>query len=136
MNDNHASEIRNYIFCSSNSQKERLTKIINELSDNTKFECIVNPLYQGFIDKDENLSCYTDHQLFERYHKFRLKNGYSNKQAISIKVLSQLSVGDYITHFDHGIGVFGGLQTIEINKKKHEALKILYGERDLSLIHI
>ena len=136
LNNNHASEIRNYIFCSSNSQKKRLTKIINELSDNTKFKCIVNPLYQGFIDNDENLSCYTDHQLFERYHKFRLKNGYSNKQAISIKVLSQLSVGDYITHFDYGIGVYGGLQTIEINKKKHEALKILYGERDLLYVSI
>ena len=73
--------------------------------------------------------------MFERYHKFRLKNGYSNKQAISIKVLSQLSVGDYITHFDYGIGVFGGLQTIEINKK-HEALKILYGERDLLYVSI
>lgn len=97
---------------------------------------MVYPLHQGFIDKDLKLVCYTDHQIFERYHKFHLKNGYAKKQAITIKELNTLEIGDYVTHIDHGIGKFGGLKKIDVEGKKQEAIKLMYGERDILYVSI
>ena len=94
------------------------------------------PLYRGFIDRQNQVACYTDHQFFERHHKFRLKNGYAKKQAISLKAFNQLSVGDYVTHIDHGVGQFGGLQRIEVEGKQQEAIKLIYGERDILYVSI
>ena len=136
LTENNEKQRTNHIFCASETQKERLTQIIEELVPETPFHCWVAPLYQGFIDEDENIVCYTDHQLFERYHKFRLKNGYSKKQAISLKALSQLEVGDYVTHIDHGIGTFGGLQRIDVEGKTQEAIKLFYGDRDILYVSI
>ena len=93
-------------------------------------------LYQGFIDHDNKITCYTDHQIFERYHKFHLKNGYAKKQAITLKELTNLDLGDYVTHIDHGIGRFGGLQKIDVEGKKQEAIKLVYGERDVLYLSI
>src|SRR5690606_15057622 len=70
------------------------------------------------------------------YHKFHLKNGYAKKQAITLKELTQLEIGDYVTHIDHGIGKFGGLQKIEVEGKKQEAIKLIYGERDILYLSI
>jgi transcription-repair coupling factor (superfamily II helicase) len=134
--ENTAQQRTNHIFCASETQKERLSQIIEEVAPETPFQCWVAPLYQGFVDEDENVVCYTDHQLFERYHKFRLKNGYSKKQAISLKALAQLEVGDYVTHIDHGIGTFGGLQRIEVEGKMQEAIKLFYGDRDVLYVSI
>lgn len=136
LDENTKQQRKNHIFCASETQKERLTQIIEEIAPETSFQCWVAPLYQGFADEDENLACYTDHQLFERYHKFRLKNGYSKKQAISLKALAQLEVGDYVTHIDHGIGTFGGLQRIEVEGKMQEAIKLFYGDRDVLYVSI
>ena len=80
--------------------------------------------------------CYTDHQVFERYHKFHLKNGYVKKEALSLKEINKLEIGDYVTHIDHGIGKFGGLQKIDVEGKKQEAIKLLYGERDILYVSI
>jgi transcription-repair coupling factor (superfamily II helicase) len=82
------------------------------------------------------LACYTDHQLFDRYHRFHLKNGYAKKQAITLKELTDLNVGDYVTHIDHGIGKFGGLQKIDNDGNKQEAVKLIYGERDVLYLSI
>ncbi|MGB0280202.1 MAG: transcription-repair coupling factor [Flavobacteriaceae bacterium] len=136
LTENTEQQRTNHIFCASETQKERLTQIIEELAPQTTFHCWVAPLYQGFVDEDENIVCYTDHQLFERYHKFRLKNGYSKKQAISLKALAQLEVGDYVTHIDHGIGTFGGLQRIDVEGKTQEAIKLFYGDRDILYVSI
>ncbi|MGB0789776.1 MAG: DEAD/DEAH box helicase, partial [Marinirhabdus sp.] len=92
--------------------------------------------YQGFVDHENQNVCYTDHQIFERYHKFRLKNGYAKKQAITVKQLTHLQVGDYVTHIDHGIGKFGGLQKIEVEGKQQEAIKLFYGDRDILYVSI
>ena len=136
LSENTDQQRTNHIFCASETQKERLLQIIEELAPNIAFSCWVAPLYQGFIDEDEQLVCYTDHQLFERYHKFRLKNGYTKKQAISLKALTQLEVGDYVTHIDHGIGTFGGLQRIDVEGKTQEAIKLFYGDRDILYVSI
>src|SRR5690554_6778528 len=132
LNDNTEKGYKNYIFCSSEQQAKRFHDIFEDAEQNVnQFETIVFPLFQGFIDDDLKIVCYTDHQIFERYHKFQLKNGYAKKQAITLKEITNLEVGDYVTHIDHGIGKFGGLQKIEVEGKMQEAIKLFYGERDI-----
>ena len=74
-------------------------------------------MYQGFIDEELQIACYTDHQIFERYHKFSIKKWVFKKANHNPKELTSLSVGDYVTHIDHGIGKFGGLQKFKLKAK-------------------
>lgn len=137
LNDNTEKGYKNYIFCSSEQQAKRFHDIFEDAQQNVEqFETVVFPLFQGFIDDDLKIVCYTDHQIFERYHKFQLKNGYAKKQAITLKEITNLEVGDYVTHIDHGIGKFGGLQKIEVEGKMQEAIKLFYGERDILYLSI
>ncbi|MBT0607213.1 transcription-repair coupling factor [Aequorivita echinoideorum] len=137
LNENSEKGYRNYIFCSTEQQAKRFHDIFEDAQQNVQqFETIVFPLFQGFIDDDLKIVCYTDHQIFERYHKFQLKNGYAKKQAITLKEITNLEVGDYVTHIDHGIGKFGGLQKIEVEGKMQEAIKLFYGERDILYLSI
>ena len=137
LNQNTADGYTNYIFCSSESQAKRFHDIFDDAQGHVEqYETVVFPLYQGFIDYENRNVCYTDHQIFERYHKFSLKNGYAKKQAITLKELTNLEVGDYVTHIDHGIGRFGGLQKIDVEGKQQEAIKLIYGERDILYLSI
>ncbi len=137
LNDNTEKGYKNYIACVSEQAAKRFHDIFDDASDTVnEYETVVLSLYQGFIDNDLKIAVYTDHQIFERYHKFTLKNGYAKKQAITLKELSHLSVGDYVTHIDHGIGKFGGLQKIEVEGKPQEAIKLIYGERDILYLSI
>ncbi|OAD91068.1 transcription-repair coupling factor [Aequorivita soesokkakensis] len=137
LNENTEKGYKNYIFCSSEQQAKRFHDIFEDAQQNVEqFEAVVFPLFQGFIDDDLKIVCYTDHQIFERYHKFQLKNGYAKKQAITLKEITNLEVGDYVTHIDHGIGKFGGLQKIEVEGKMQEAIKLFYGERDILYLSI
>ena len=142
LNDNHFNGYKNYLFCSNDNQAKRFHDIFETLdeanSENIRkqYNTIVMPLYQGFIDEENQISCYTDHQIFERYHKFSIKNGYSKKQNITLKELTSLSVGDYVTHIDHGIGKFGGLQKIQVEGKTQEAIKLVYADNDIVYVSI
>lgn len=136
LNENHKKGYTNYLFCSSEQQAKRFHDIFEEVGKQVYYKTIVFSLFQGFIDDDLKIACYTDHQIFERYHKFHLKNGYSKKQAITLKELNRLEIGDYVTHMDHGIGKFGGLQKIDVEGKKQEAIKLMYGERDILYVSI
>ncbi len=136
LNENNRQGYENYIFCSSEVQTKRFHDIFDEVDENVHYKTKVFPLYQGFIDHDLKVACYTDHQIFERYHKFHLRNGYAKKQAITLKDLNKLEIGDYVTHIDHGIGKFGGLQKIDVEGKKQEAIKLMYGERDILYVSI
>ena len=141
LNENTDKGYKNYIFCSNEQQSKRFKDIFNPDSNQDdikvkQFETVVFPLHQGFIDDLQKNVCYTDHQIFERYHKFHLKNGYAKKQAITLKELTHLEIGDYVTHIDHGIGKFGGLQKIDVEGKKQEAIKLIYGERDILYLSI
>ena len=136
LQENTANGFKNYLFCDSQKQAERFHDIFNDVEEEIHYKTLVFPLYQGFIDLENKLVCYTDHQIFERYHKFRLKNGYAKKQAITLKELTNLTIGDYVTHIDHGIGKFGGLQKIDVEGKKQEAIKLIYGDRDILYISI
>ena len=127
----------NYIACVSEQQAKRFHDIFDDSHLEVKpYKTIVLSLHQGFIDHDNQVVCYTDHQIFERYHKFHVKNGYAKKQAITLKELNNLVIGDYVTHIDHGIGRFGGLQKIDVEGKKQEAIKLIYGERDVLYLSI
>ena len=126
----------NFILCSSNEQVKRLEQIVEDSGEKINFKSILFSLNKGFIDHQLKICCYTDHQIFERYHKFKLKTGFANKQSITIKQLSNLQPGDYVTHIDHGIGKFAGLHTIDINGKKQEAIKLLYKDNDTLFISI
>ncbi|WP_435414277.1 transcription-repair coupling factor [Polaribacter aestuariivivens] len=136
LNEHHKAGFTNYIFCANEQQAKRFHDIFDDAEQEVHYETVVFPLYQGFVDVDNKLVCYTDHQIFERYHKFRLKNGYAKKQAITLQELNKLEIGDYVTHMDHGIGKFGGLQKIDVQGKKQEAIKLVYGERDILYVSI
>jgi transcription-repair coupling factor (superfamily II helicase) len=134
--ENQENGYTNYIFCVSEQQAKRFHDIFDDQERIVKYQTITLALFQGFIDETGKNVCYTDHQIFERYHKFHLKNGYAKKQAITLKELGNLEVGDYVTHIDHGIGKFGGLQKIDVEGKKQEAIKLFYGERDILYVSI
>ncbi|MCC1484417.1 transcription-repair coupling factor [Winogradskyella immobilis] len=142
LNTNHQQGITNYIACVSEQQAKRFHDIFasSDLNDHEEqkvhYKTIVISLYQGFIDSNNKIAVYTDHQIFDRYHKFHLKNGYAKKQAITLKELTNLEIDDYVTHIDHGIGKFGGLQKIDVEGKKQEAIKLVYGERDVLYLSI
>lgn len=137
LNTNHENGYKNYIACVSEQQAKRFHDIFDDSNlEVAPYNTIILSLHQGFIDHDTKIVCYTDHQIFERYHKFQLKNGYAKKQAITLKELTNLDIGDYVTHIDHGIGRFGGLQKIDVEGKKQEAIKLVYGERDVLYLSI
>jgi transcription-repair coupling factor (superfamily II helicase) len=136
LNQNHDNGFTNYIACVSDQQAKRFHDIFEDVEQEVHYKTMVLSLFEGFIDHDNKIACYTDHQIFERYHKFHLKNGYAKKQAITLKELTNLEIGDYVTHIDHGIGKFGGLQKITVEGKKQEAIKLIYGERDVLYLSI
>lgn len=137
LNENNKKGISNYIFCSNEKQAHRLKDIFADSTKQVKqFHTINFPIHEGFVDHNTEIICYTDHQIFERYHRFRLKDGYSKKQALTLKELTSLQLGDYVTHMDHGIGRFAGLMKIEVDGKQQEAIKLIYGERDILYVSI
>jgi transcription-repair coupling factor (superfamily II helicase) len=136
LNQNTKNGFTNYLFCDNEKQAKRFHDIFDDVEGEIKYKTITSPLYQGFVDKDLKIACYTDHQIFERYHKFKLKSGFTKKQSISLKELTHLEIGDYVAHIDHGIGKFGGLHKIDVEGKKQEAIKLIYGDRDILYISI
>ena len=136
LNQHHQDGFTNYIFCANDKQAKRFEDIFSDVEQEVHYQTIVFSLNKGFVDVDEKIVCYTDHQIFERYHKFRLKNGYAKKQSITLKELNNLVIGDYVTHIDHGVGKFGGLQKIDVEGKKQEAIKLIYGDRDILYVSI
>ncbi|MFS1520147.1 transcription-repair coupling factor [Flavobacterium covae] len=142
LKNNRQNELKNFLFCANEQQAKRFHDIFESMDEEQHehfakdYETIVLPLYQGFIDEENQIACYTDHQIFERYHKFSIKNGYAKKQNITLKELNSLSVGDYVTHIDHGIGKFGGLQKIQVEGKTQEAIKLIYADNDIVYVSI
>ncbi|WP_245575620.1 transcription-repair coupling factor [Flavobacterium gelidilacus] len=142
LSENHFNGIKNYLFCSNQNQANRFHDIFEDLDEENhesvrkQYKTVVLSIYQGFIDEELQIACYTDHQIFERYHKFNIKSNYSKKQTITLKELTSLNVGDYVTHIDHGIGKFGGLQKIQVEGKTQEAIKIAYADNDIVYVSI
>jgi transcription-repair coupling factor (superfamily II helicase) len=127
----------NLIACSNAKQSERLYTIFQDMEHEVAFTPLVLDLHEGFIDPVLKIALYTDHQIFERYHRFRLKEGFrKNSQALTLKELTQLKPGDLVVHIDHGIGVFSGLETIDAGGHMQEAIRLKYRDNDILYVGI
>jgi transcription-repair coupling factor (superfamily II helicase) len=132
-------ETKNYslfIFAENPKQLERLHSIFSDQNTEIKFVPIPVSIHEGFIDNDLKTVCYTDHEIFQRYHKYHVKQAFSKNKALTLKMLRELQPGDYVTHIDHGVGVFSGLQKIETNGVMQEAVRIIYKDKDLLYVNI
>lgn len=131
-----------WISFSTEKQKERLESIFEELGSFSSeqqeipFKSFKSELHEGFVDFDHKISVYTDHQIFDRYQRFKAKNTFAKSEQLTLKDLMQMKVGDYITHIDHGIGKFMGLVKVNNNGKVQECFKLTYKNGDLLYVSI
>lgn len=126
----------NYLFTDSVRQIERFYKIFEDLDAQLDFHPVNKAIHAGFVDRQLNIACYTDHQIFERFHKYKLKKGFTTEQAMSLKMLRELQPGDFVTHIDHGVGRYSGLEKIDINGHKQESLRLFYQNNDVLYVSI
>jgi transcription-repair coupling factor (superfamily II helicase) len=140
---NKAKGYKNYLTTDNTKQAERLHTIFNDLlskehrTADSLIEHVNINIHEGFIDHDLKIACYTDHQIFERYHRFHLKETrYKTAESLTLKEILSLNPGDFVTHIDHGIGRFGGLVKINANGKLQEAVKLVYKDNDFLYVSI
>ncbi len=140
---NKAKGYKNYLTTDNVKQADRLTTIFNDLlakehrTVDSLIEHVHINIHEGFIDHDLKIACYTDHQIFERYHRFHLKETrYKTAEALTLKEILSLNPGDFVTHIDHGIGRFGGLVKLNVNGKEQEAVKLVYKDNDFLYVSI
>lgn len=127
-----------YMLSDSVKQTDRIAAIFADRGDDIAFQPIKNTLHEGFIDHDLSLLCYTDHQIFDRFHKFQLKTDKTRlgKVVMTLKELNQFQLGDYMVHVDHGVGTFGGLVRTNVNGKMQEMVKLIYKDDDIIFVSI
>lgn len=139
---NATNQIRNLIVADNPKQLERIEAIFDDLSasrndlEKQLFRPAKLALHQGFVDYDLQLACYTDHQIFDRHHRFYLRDSFTTKESLTIKELYNLQPGDFVTHIDHGIGRFDGLEKIVNNGKPAEAIRLIYKNNDILYVSI
>ncbi|MDR2037310.1 MAG: transcription-repair coupling factor [Bacteroidales bacterium] len=117
-------------------QFDRLRNIFNDIIPKAAFIAVPNIIHEGYIDHDLKLCLYTDHQIFDRYHKYRIQHSFTQSKSITMKELQGLHPGDYIVHIDHGVGVFGGLEKMEVNGKTQECIRMVYRDNDVLYVNI
>jgi transcription-repair coupling factor (superfamily II helicase) len=125
-----------FIFAENPKQLERLHSIFEDLKAEINFTPLATAIHRGFIDEDLKVVCYTDHQVFQRYHKYKVKQAYNKNKALTLRTLRELQPGDYVTHIDHGVGTYSGLQKIEVNGRLQEAIRIIYKDGDILYVNI
>ncbi|MRR18641.1 transcription-repair coupling factor [bacterium] len=126
----------NFIISESEVQEQRLKEIFAETDPSARFTPLLLNLHQGFTDHDLKIAVYTDHQIFDRYHKFRIKGFFTRRDSMTVRELTDLNPGDYIVHVDHGIGRFGGLEKVEVNGRMQEAIKLVFKDNDILFVGI
>ena len=127
----------NIILADNSKQVERLFNIFEDIGKQLEVSPILLPIHEGFIDLDQKITCYTDHQVFNRYQRFKLKDSYKKQhEALTLKEIHGLKAGDFITHIDHGVGKFSGLEKIDVQGKTQEAIRIVYSNNDLLYVSI
>jgi len=136
LKEREAKKYSIYLFAENPRQLERLHIIFEDLHSAIHFIPVPVSIHEGFIDDDLKIVCYTDHQIFQRYHKYKVKQAYNKNKALTLKTLRELQPGDYVTHIDHGVGVYSGLQKIEVNNKLQEAVRIIYKDSDILYVNI
>jgi transcription-repair coupling factor (superfamily II helicase) len=132
----NAQQYTPYIFAENAKQLERLRSIFEDLNAQINFVPIPSAISKGFIDHEKKILCYTDHQIFQRYHKYKVKQAYTKGKALTMRALRELQPGDYVTHIDHGVGVYSGLQKIDVNGNMQEAIRIIYRDNDVLYVNI
>ena len=127
-----------YILSDVEKQAARIRAIFEDRGDDLPFTSVNKTIHEGFADETLRVCLFTDHQLFDRFHKFNLKSdkARSGKLSLSLKELNQFTTGDYIVHIDHGVGQFGGLVRTEVNGKMQEAIKLIYQNNDIIFVSI
>ena len=125
-----------FLFAENPKQLERLHSIFTDLKAEISFTPVPVAIHEGFIDDEMQVVCYTDHQIFQRYHKYKVKQAYNKNKAMTLRALRELQPGDFVVHIDHGIGVFSGLQKIESNGRIQEAVRIIYKDSDILYVNI
>ncbi len=136
LKENEEKKIQNLIFSDNPKQLERFYAIFEDLKANVKFQAINASIHQGFVDTDLNIAFYTDHQIFNRYHKYSLRQGFSKDSQLMLKTLRELKPGDFVTHIDHGVGVFSGLEKIEVGGQMQESVRLVYAGNDILYVGI
>ncbi len=142
LSSNQRKEIQNILLFDTQKQVRRIQSIFETLTasqdelDDLAYESMLLSLHEGFTDMDNQVACYTDHQIFDRYHRYRLRDKFTGKQALSLKALHNLKPGDYVAHIDHGIGIFSGLEKIEVNGRMQEAIRLVYKNNDILYVSI
>lgn len=143
LKENKTKGYRNYFLTDNTRQADRLISIFNDLltKEHRTYESLIDYLplniHEGFIDEELKVAIYTDHQIFERYHRFKLRElKHKSAEAFTLKELLTLNPGDYVTHIDHGIGRFAGLQKLTINGKEQESVKLLFRDNDILYVSI
>jgi transcription-repair coupling factor (superfamily II helicase) len=131
-----AKKFQLYIFAENPKQLERLQSIFDDLKAEIVFNPVNVSIHEGFIDLDQKIVCYTDHQVFQRYHKYKVKQAYNKNKALTLRTLRELQPGDFVTHIDHGVGIFSGLQKLEINGRLQEAVRLIYKDTDILYVNI
>ena len=137
------SGMETIIFSDTAKQIERLYSIFEDIElkekkhrEDIPFKPILLSIHEGFIDNDLNIAFYTDHQIFNRYHRYRIKRNYGRSEAITLKELYSLKPGDFVVHIDHGIGKFAGLEKLDVNEKQQEAIRLVYKDNDILYVSI
>ena len=134
----HEDGYRLHILSDSDKQIDRLKAIFAERGDDIPFTPVLSTLHEGFVDHATKLCVFTDHQIFDRFHKYTLKGerARSGKLALSLKELASIETGDYIVHVDHGVGKFGGLLRTQVNGSTQEMIKLIYKNNDCIFVSI
>lgn len=127
-----------FILSDSDKQIERLKEIFADRGDKIKFSPVIPTLHEGFVDHLKKRCIFTDHQIFDRFHKYNLRSdrARSGKLALSLKELSAIEPGDYIVHVDHGVGKFAGLLRTNVNGHMQEMIKLVYAHDDIIFVSI
>ena len=136
LKDNSIKGISNYIFAENPKQVERFQSIFNDLKADVQWTPIEKTLHRGFVDLDLKIACYTDHQIFERFHRYKTRQGFDKNVVLRMKTLNELKPGDYVTHIDHGVGKYAGLEKITLQGKQQEAVKLIFDGNDMLYVGI
>lgn len=134
--DHQAQGFNNFIAADMPKQQDRLKEIFEQINLNVKFQSLEFALRQGFTDQNLKLVCYTDHQIFERFHRYRTKEKFTKSKALTLRELQALQPGDFVTHIDYGIAKFAGLEKREVNGHEQEAIRLVYRDDDLLYVSI
>ena len=133
---NQKNKLENFLFTDNNRQIERFYNIFEDLDAQVDIHPVLKSIHKGFIDPELKIACYTDHQIFERFHRYRLRKGFTKEQAVNLRMLRELRPGDFVVHIDHGIGKYSGLEKININGHNQESVRLIYKNNDLLYVSI